>query len=116
MDVDNETWLINESDRIINKKSSDGYKSLSDLEKAVYCFWVVDYSVRNSGTLQPMLDLNEHSISELIKFSEEYKCNNLHFMMELSNHETTFCENFYKHFDNACEDLRYFDKELGNKI
>ena len=49
MELDNETWLIVEGDRIIEKKSKHGYESLTKLEKAIYCLWVVDYAVRTSA-------------------------------------------------------------------
>ena len=55
--MDNETWLIEIGDEIIEKKSNSNYEDLSELEKSVYCFWVIDYAVRNSGTLGPFADL-----------------------------------------------------------
>ena len=63
--IDNETGLINKGDKIINKSSSEGLNSLTNLEKAIYYVWVMDDAVRNSGTLEPMPALNRTSISEL---------------------------------------------------
>ena len=110
MKKDNETWLIDEGNRIILKKSSAGFDSLSSLEKAIYHLWVVDYAVRNSGTLAPMLELNEDSISQLSSFAQNNSCRHLYMMMELAKDEKDFCNNYYRNFDDACEDLRHFDK------
>ena len=110
MKTDNETWLINEGDRIIVKKSSEGFDFLSSLDKAIYHLWVIDYAVRNSGTLAPMRELNEDSISQLSSFAKNNGCDHIYAMMELAKDEKDFCNNYYRNFDNACKDLRYFDK------
>ncbi|HXQ36547.1 MAG TPA: hypothetical protein VN843_21220 [Anaerolineales bacterium] len=113
MNLDNETWLIEEGAKIIEKKSSEGFNSLSSLEKAVYDFWVIDYSVRNSGTLVPMRELSENSISRLKEFAEDNNFHYLYSILKLANDENTFCKTYYQSFDNACKELRYFDKN-GN--
>jgi hypothetical protein len=113
MNLDNETWVIREGDRIIHKKSDEGFEALSDLEKAIYFLWIVDYAIRNSGTLQPLRDLNINSISELMRFAKDNECNHLYYLTELAKDEKAFCKEYYKNFDAACEDLRYFEKN-GN--
>ncbi|BCV33574.1 hypothetical protein TUM4442_31010 [Shewanella algae] len=57
LEMDNETWLIEFGDDIIDKKAERGIEALSNYEKAVYCLWVIDYSIRNSGTLDAVEDL-----------------------------------------------------------
>lgn len=110
MKTDNETWLIDEGNRIILKKSSEGFDSLLSLEKAIYHLWVVDYAVRNSGTLAPILELNKDSVSQLSSFARNNGCRRLYTMMELAKDEKNFCNNYYRNFDDACADLRHFDK------
>ena len=110
MNIDNETWLIEEGKRIVEKKSHEGFESLSSLEKAIYDFWVIDYAVRNSGTLEPIRELSENSISRLKEFAENNSCNYLYSMLKLAKDEKTFCNTYYQNFNNACKDLRYFDK------
>ena len=113
MNIETETWLIEEGDRIIQKKSREGFDSLSSLEKAIYDFWVIDYAVRNSGTLQPIRELSEISISRLKEFAKNNNCHHIVSMLELTKDENVFCNTYYQNFDNTCQDIRYFDKN-GN--
>jgi hypothetical protein len=110
MDIDNETWLIEEGKRIIEKKSREDFDSLSSLEKAISDFWVIDYAGRNSGTLEPIRELSENSISKLKEFAKNNNCRHLYSMLKLAKDENTFCNTYYQNFTNACKDLRYFDK------
>ena len=110
MKIENETWLIYEGDRIIEKKSRESSDSLSSLEKAIYDFWVIDYAVRNSGTLEPMRELSENSLSRLKEFAKSNNCSHLYSMLELARDENAFCDTYYQNFDNACNDLRNFGK------
>ena len=106
MTTNNETWLIDEAGKIVGKKSIDGYESLTSLEKAIYCFWVIDYAVRNSGTLEPMRELHKSSIAELVEFSQNNNCKNLFSLLAVADDEKAFCKNYSKKFDKACQDLR----------
>jgi hypothetical protein len=46
---ENETWLIEAGDRVIEKKAASGATSLNTWERLVYCLWVTDYMLRNAG-------------------------------------------------------------------
>lgn len=104
METDNESWLIEEGSRIIEKKSNHNFASLTELEKAIYCLWVIDYSVRNSGTLEPMREIHETSITELIEFANINFCNNLYSILTITD-EKILCDNYLENFDKACKDL-----------
>jgi len=104
-DTDNETWLIDEAGKIVGKKSIEGYESLTSLEKAIYCFWVIDYAIRNSGTLEPMREIHKSSIAELIEFSKNNNCKNLYSMLAITDNEKVFCRDYSETFDKACKDL-----------
>jgi hypothetical protein len=52
-----ETWLLDAADAAIRRKVSSGLGALSDRERALYCLWVADYSMRNAGDLQSAYDL-----------------------------------------------------------
>ena len=106
MTADNETWLIDEGDKIIGKKSRENYESLTSLEKAIYCFWVIDYAIRNSGTLEPMREIHKGSIVLLNEFAKSNNCNELCSMLAIADDEDAFCENYLERFDEACNDLR----------
>jgi hypothetical protein len=49
--TDNENWIIEAGDAIIQKKSFAGIQSLSPVERLIYCVWVADYGMRNAGDL-----------------------------------------------------------------
>ena len=49
--MDNETWVIEEGDRIIQKKAHFGNNSLTEWESLVYSLWVADSGMRNAGDL-----------------------------------------------------------------
>lgn len=54
---DNETWLLEEGHRVIERKVAEGYFSLPPRERLIYCLWVADYGMRNAGDLAPAEDL-----------------------------------------------------------
>src|SRR5947209_6160781 len=49
--MDNETWIIEEGDRIIQKKARFGFDHLTAWERLVYSLWAADYGMRNAGDL-----------------------------------------------------------------
>jgi hypothetical protein len=55
--MDNETWVIEEGDRVIQKKAGQGFDSLTDWERLVYSLWVADYGMRNAGDLSSASDV-----------------------------------------------------------
>jgi hypothetical protein len=55
--TDNETWVIETGDAIIQKKASAGVTALAPKEKLLYCLWVADYFMRNAGDLETARDL-----------------------------------------------------------
>ncbi len=57
-DDDNETWLLDEVDRIIGRKAAEGYSSLAPRDRLAYCLWSADYGMRNAGDLTTAADLH----------------------------------------------------------
>ena len=55
--TDNETWIIEAGDAVIEKKASAGIESLSAIERLIYCVWVADYGMRNAGDLDTARDV-----------------------------------------------------------
>jgi hypothetical protein len=55
--MDNETWIIEEGDRVIEKKTRPGFDRLKTWERLVYSLWVADYGMRNAGDLDTARDL-----------------------------------------------------------
>jgi hypothetical protein len=103
---DAENWLLEAGDAVIRKKSTLGVASLSALEKAVYCLWVLDYAVRNSGTLGPMRELYPDARDELLAFARANRLEVLAAWLANSGDEQAFCSTYYEHFDRACGELR----------
>ena len=57
-DDDNETWLLDEGQKAIEKQLAHGYASLSAIERLTYCLWVADYGMRNAGDMATADDLH----------------------------------------------------------
>ncbi|KVQ26878.1 MULTISPECIES: hypothetical protein [Burkholderia] len=106
MKLDMETWLIDEGNRVIQKESLEGFNSLTLIERVVYSMWVVDYAVRNSGTLEPMRELYPEALHELGAFAVPNNAANLLALLHLSSKEERFCAEYYERFDRACGDIR----------
>lgn len=100
--MDNETWLIELGDEIIDKKSEFGIEELTDYEKAIYCLWVVDYSIRNSGTLDAVEDLYPEALVEFESLAAKHKwLPQLSFTEIVSNQEL-----YYQNYEALCNGLR----------
>lgn len=106
MDMDNETWLIEIGDEIIEKKASLGYESLNKLEQSIYCFWVIDYAVRNSGSLEPIDEIYPSAMDELKNNAHSNKWSHLLKLLATSLDQESFCNDYYELFESACSDVR----------
>lgn len=109
MTLDMETWLLEEGNRVIQKKSIWGLNSLTLVEQRIYSMWVVDYAVRNSGTLEPMRELYPDALHELGLFAASSNAVNLLALLNLSSDEKNFCSEYGERFDRACGDIRCHD-------
>jgi len=102
IDLDNETWLIELGDGVIEKKAKFGINTLTDYEKSVYCLWAIDYSIRNSGTLDALEDIYPEAVSELEYLSSENNWLSKFSIKEISSSEDAY----YKNFEEICNELR----------
>jgi hypothetical protein len=57
IDEDNESWLLDAGDAIIQAKVAHGIDSLGARDLLIYCLWVADYGMRNAGDLATASDL-----------------------------------------------------------
>jgi hypothetical protein len=57
IDEDNESWLLDAGDAIIQAKVAHGIDSLGARDLLIYCLWVADYGMRNAGDLPTASDL-----------------------------------------------------------
>ena len=106
MTEDMETWLIDAGDEVIQKRASTGLDGLSPTERAIYALWVVDYAIRNSGTLIPMSEMYPTALVELRSFANLSDLPALKLLVGSATDETAFCDDYYRHFDAASQELR----------
>jgi hypothetical protein len=103
---DMETWLIDAGDEVIQKRVTMGVEVLSPVERAIYALWVVDYAVRNSGTLIPMSEMYPTALVELRAFATLGDLPALKLLAGSAADNTAFCDGYYRHFDAAIQELR----------
>jgi hypothetical protein len=104
--MDNETWLIEIGDEVIVKKATSSYEEFSSMEKTIYCFWVVDYAVRNSGTLQPVEEIHPSAIKELVNCAQSNNWYKMLGMLKNHENEEEFSDKYYELFEASCNEIR----------
>lgn len=104
-EVDHESWVIEEGAEVIAKMAAPD-ASVTPTEHAIYCLWVIDYAVRNSGTLEPMRELHPAAAVELEAFARACNLTRTAFWIASSADEHTFCEAYIDTFPAACTELR----------
>lgn len=105
---DSESWIVETGSRIIRKKADLGEGALSPHEKALYCLWVIDYSVRNSGTLAAVEDLHPSAVRDLRAFAMRHDLQNLNQWLAGASDEEEFCESYDQWFDSCSSQLRQY--------
>lgn len=55
---DNETWLLDEGDRVIGRRASGDPSSPTARDVLIHCLWVADYGMRNAGDLEAAADVH----------------------------------------------------------
>jgi hypothetical protein len=106
MILDLETWLIDTGDVVIQKLHSEGAGSLTPTEWGIYWMWTIDYAVRNSGSFGPLEDMESTAIEDLRAFSQRTGLQTLTAWLNTAADESTFCQSYLEHFDEACSELR----------
>lgn len=100
--MDNETWIIEKGDSVINKRSSGVL--LSQLEKLIYCLWVADYCMRNAGDLENMDEMYPNLFKEAISLAKSLSINVAIELFSKSN--VDFEKVYFEMFNSVCEELR----------
>jgi hypothetical protein len=67
---ENESWLVEAGGDVIEKKAKVGLEKLSAAERLLYCFWVIDYCMRNAGDLVQVDLLHKNCIGEAMQLSK----------------------------------------------
>ena len=101
---ENETWVIEEGDRIIRKEAASGETSLSPWERLVYCLWVTDYMMRNAGdfananALYPEFQSDASHLAKELSLSLTYDAFSL--SREKLQHE------YLDRFEGICDEIK----------
>lgn len=105
--MDNETWLIEEGDRVIHKESRHGTDHLSTWERLVYALWVADYGMRNAGDLETARDVDADFQSVALSAAEELSLPISGGVFRLSVEALE--ERYFEMFDAVCDEIRRAD-------
>ena len=102
--MDNETWVVEEGERIIQKKARLGIDHLTDWERLVYSVWVADYGMRNAGDLSTARDLyadfQSVALHSATKLSLPTTCNA--FVLD----PNALQERYFDLFEAVCTEIR----------
>jgi uncharacterized protein YegJ (DUF2314 family) len=102
--MDNETWVVEEGDRIMQKKARLGVDRLTDWERLVYSLWVADYGMRNAGDLGTARDVYAEfqsvALQSATKLSLPTTCSA--FVLE----QDTLKERYFELFEAVCAEIR----------
>jgi len=97
---ENETWIIDAGDQVIQKMAGNSDAVLSSKERLIYCLWVADYCMRNAGDISQASVMHagwqkeaaEHSKKLVLDFCGET------FLLP----ESSFEEQYFSRFDGGC--------------
>ncbi len=101
---DNEIWILDVTDPVIEKKVAQGYPSLNSVEKLIYCLWVADYSMRNAGDLVAAGDLYTVFQEDGRRAAEELHLSHAAYAFSLPESELE--QRYFDLFDDLCSEIR----------
>ena len=101
MTMDNETWIIEAGDAVIQRK---GAANLAPLERLIYCVWVADYGMRNAGDLTAASQVHESFREEALLLSQQLQLSVTHSAFALAPAELE--RQYFDRFNAICDELR----------
>jgi hypothetical protein len=104
MHTDNETWVIEAGDRVIQKKARAGVERLSPWEKLVYCLWVADYGMRNAGDLDTAAEVYPQFHLDAKRMAEALSLPISHEAFSLSQGDLE--REYFDRFEAICIEIR----------
>ena len=102
--IDNETWLIQAGDAVMQKRASSGSDSLAPWERLVYCLWVADYGMRNAGDLDAAHAVYVDFQSEARLIAKDMALRLTHDAFSLP--PRVFAHEYFNRFDQICHEIR----------
>ncbi len=104
MEDDNETWIIEAGDEVVQKRATLGPAALQPLERLIYCLWVADYGMRNAGDLMSASDLYPAFQTEAAMLARDLKLTTSHSAFALPRAELQ--HRYFRLFDDICNEIR----------
>lgn len=102
--TNNESWIIDTGDAVIQKMARSGVGSLSPVETLIYCIWVADYGMRNAGDLDTANDVYSHFQPEAARLAQELGLEQTHSAFALSTSELQLV--YFDRFERICDEIR----------
>ncbi len=101
---DNETWIIDAGDAVLQKQARQGVSALTRLEQLTYCLWVADYSMRNAGDLDAAAEIYTDFQQEGARVAKELSLRFTHETFALT--KPVFQQQYFDRFDRVCGEIR----------
>jgi hypothetical protein len=102
--TDNETWVIEEGDKVIQRKARSGLACLTPWEILVYCLWVADYGMRNAGDLDTAADLYAGFQSDAQRIAEVLSLRLTSEAFSLTQGDLE--QEYFDRFESICNEMR----------
>lgn len=100
----NESWVIEEGDRIINLQAKFGLSYLTIKERLIYSLWVADYGLRNSGDLATAFDVDAGFKQTGLDAATFLQLPTTRLLFEQNDDQ--FKELYLKNFEDICNEIR----------
>jgi len=104
MAKDNESWILDAGDAVIERRADPGAAAPTRLDRLIYCLWVADYGMRNAGDLAAAADVHPDFQDEAARLSRE---------LGLPLTESAFAQSpadlerrYFELFDGICDEIR----------
>ena len=103
-DLENETWIIDAGDAVIQKQARNRIADLAPHERLILCLWVADYSMRNAGDLDTAGDLHPGFQYEAARIAEELSLKFTHdtFLPPKESLE----REYFDRIDRVCDEIK----------
>jgi hypothetical protein len=104
MHTDNENWIVEAGDTVIQKKARGDIECLSPWEMLVYCLWVADYGMRNAGDLDTAADVYPqfHLDAKRMAKTLSLRLTNEAFSLSQGDLE----REYFDRFESICDEIR----------
>jgi len=104
MHTDNETWVIEAGDTVIQKEARGGIECLSPWERLVFCLWVADYGMRNAGDLDTAADVYPQFHLDAKGMAGMLSLRLTHEAFSLSQGDLE--REYFARFESICDEIR----------